>query len=205
MIGAGLLNIDFAALRTLRTVYRLNSFTDAAAELDVNQSTISYTVERLRRALDDQLFVRQAGGLVATDRCQAVMATVDQIWSEAERLASPGSFDPVKTTETISVSATFLSRAAIMPRVLQCILDAAPNLQVVINSGFASARQGLIDGTVDIALTPVNIEESGVHRRVLLQDQYVCAMSPENKLAEQELTLERYAKASHLFIDYGSA
>lgn len=205
MIGASLLNIDFAALRTMRTVFRLKSFTAAADELGVNQSTISYTIERLRRAFDDPLFVRLRGKITATDRCRELMVTVNQIWIDTERMVSPKAFDPAKISDSLAISATFLSRAAIMPRVIQKSSRAAPGLRLVLNAGFASAKQDLLDGIVDIALTPVNIKESGVHRKVLFEDSYVCAMAFDHELAKGDLTLERYAEARHLVVNYGQA
>ena len=60
--------VDIGALRTLVLVYDLRSFSAAAERLNVNQSTISYTVERLRSAFQDPLFVRQGNGVTATER-----------------------------------------------------------------------------------------------------------------------------------------
>ena len=50
--------VDFRALETLQLVYRRMSFTAAAAELNIKQSSVSYTIDRLRKAFSDQLFVR---------------------------------------------------------------------------------------------------------------------------------------------------
>ncbi|QMU57224.1 MAG: LysR family transcriptional regulator [Boseongicola sp.] len=203
MLGADFLNLDFAALRTLRTVYRLNSFSAAAQELGVNQSTISYTIERLRRAFDDRLFVRQGSAIVPTSRCSAMMADIDHIWTEAERVAEPQSFDPSAMTGSFTIMATFLSRAAIMPRVARKIAGAAPDLHIKLVSGFASARDELLKGRIDIALTPIEIDDSGVYRQNLLTDQYACAINGQNDLATQEFGLKEYANARHLVVNYG--
>ena len=112
-------NIDFAALATLRLVYRRMSFTAAANELSVKQSTVSYTIDRLRKAFSDPLFVRQAGGIAPTDRCVEVVEAAERILSEAERAASPSDFDPASSTASFTVSATYLSRSVLMPLILQ--------------------------------------------------------------------------------------
>src|SRR5690349_19759651 len=65
--------VDIGALRTLVLVYDLRSFSAAAERLNVNQSTISYTVERLRVAFQDPLFVRQGNGVTATEHCAALV------------------------------------------------------------------------------------------------------------------------------------
>ena len=66
-LNEDLLNLDFNALRTLRQVFRFGSFSKAADAIGVKQSTVSYTIDRLRKALDDQLFVRQGGRNVPTE------------------------------------------------------------------------------------------------------------------------------------------
>ena len=65
--------IDIGILRTLVLVYDLQSFSAAAKRLDVNQSTISYAIERLRGAFGDPLFVRNGNGVTATERCAALV------------------------------------------------------------------------------------------------------------------------------------
>ena len=71
-----LLAMDFAALRTLRLLYENRSFTETAEVLGVNQSAVSYTIEKLRRAFSDPLFFRQGGRVVPTERCGIIVATV---------------------------------------------------------------------------------------------------------------------------------
>ena len=56
--------IDFASLETLRLVYLRMSFTSAAEELRIKQSSVSYTIDRLRRAFDDPLQVSRDSSLL---------------------------------------------------------------------------------------------------------------------------------------------
>ena len=85
-----LLNLDFNALRTLRQVYRHGSFSKAADTIGVKQSTVSYTIDRLRNALDDQLFVRQGGRNVPTSRCNELIPIVESVLAHAERMEFQG-------------------------------------------------------------------------------------------------------------------
>ena len=48
--------IDFFALRVLSMVFELKSFSAAADALGVNQSVVSYAVNRMRDVFDDPLF-----------------------------------------------------------------------------------------------------------------------------------------------------
>ncbi|WP_224741739.1 helix-turn-helix domain-containing protein [Bradyrhizobium sp. 2S1] len=86
--------IDIGTLRTLVLVYDLQSFSAAAKRLDVNQSTISYAIERLRCALHDPLFVRNGNGVTATERCAALVGWARDMIGEIDGLAAPAEFDP---------------------------------------------------------------------------------------------------------------
>ncbi len=65
-----ILATDFRALDVLIRVYRFGSFTRAAEDLEMNQSVVSYTIDKLRAVFDDPLFVREARRLIATQRCE---------------------------------------------------------------------------------------------------------------------------------------
>ena len=67
-------SVDFASLRILKLVHAHQSFSKAADSLGANQSTISYAIARLREVFHDPLFVRQGGGIVATERCNEIVA-----------------------------------------------------------------------------------------------------------------------------------
>lgn len=197
-------NVDLAALRTLRLVYRRGSFTEAARELDVNQSSVSYTIDRLRRAFDDPLFVRQGVRVAATERCQDIVAAADLVLSEIERAASPPDFEPAEVSAEVTISATYLSRSVLIPPVMRQVRRLSPGVRLELITGFTDARDHLLSGRADIALTPVRIEESGVYGQRLLRSPYVCVMDGSNPLSEGPITPEDFARARHLTINYGA-
>lgn len=196
-------NIDFAALVTLRLVYRRMSFTAAADELNIKQSSVSYTIDRLRRAFSDRLFVRQGSGVAPTERCIEIVEAAERILSEAERAATPSEFEPASSTASVTVSATYLSRSALMPHLLRDLRQEAPGVSIELITGFTDAGRHLFSGRADIAFTPVMIDESGIFGGTLFTDGYSCLTDPGNPLAQGELTPERFASAPHLVIHYG--
>lgn len=197
--------IDFSALATLRLVYRKLSFTDAAAELNVKQSSVSYTIDRLRNAFDDPLFVRQGNNISATEKCAEIVQAADRILGELERVTVPSKFDPATIETSITISATYLSRSVIMPGIIQELRHEAPGVSVEMISGFSNVSQQLRSGSADLALSPLSIEESGVYGAFLFQDPYVCLMDRSNPLAQGKLTPKAFSDASHLIIHYGNS
>jgi len=127
-----LLNLDFNALRTLRLVFRLGSFSAAAEALDVKQSTVSYTIERLRKTLGDPLIVRQGGRNEPTVRCREVIPIIDRILAEADSLQSAGGFDPARVKADVVILAATTVTNNLMPPVLRRILTDAPGISLSI-------------------------------------------------------------------------
>ncbi len=75
--------LDFAALRCFRMVHALGSFSLAAESLGLSQSSVSYTIARLRDVFEDPLFVRQGGGIVPTDRCVEIVSRRVGCWTSS--------------------------------------------------------------------------------------------------------------------------
>jgi len=72
MEGMNLGQIDLNLLVAFERVLALGSVTRAAKELGITQPAMSRTVQRLRMALGDPLFVKVGRTLVATDRARAL-------------------------------------------------------------------------------------------------------------------------------------
>ncbi len=195
--------IDFAALETLCLVYRRKSFTAAAVELNVKQSSVSYTIDRLRKAFSDPLFVRQGNGISATERCVEIVEAAEHVLSTMEQAALPSQFEPASIQASVTISATYLSRSVLMPQFVRELRQEAPGISIELITGFTDASDQLLSGRADFALSPVEIDESGIYGKFLFEDPYFCLMDPKNPLATGKLTPEKFAAASHLIIHYG--
>ncbi|MDF0600803.1 LysR family transcriptional regulator [Psychromarinibacter sp. C21-152] len=198
-------SIDFAALRTLRLVYETGSFTAAAQALEVNQSAVSYTIDKLRRCLGDPLFVRQGGGIAATDRCAAIVAEAVQMLERLEAITAPAEFDPAQARATVAIACNYYERQLILPPVIRALRRDAPGLTMSLIQSSAQGRTQLLRSEADLLIGPIRPEEDGFYCRNLLGDRYVCVMDPEHPLAGTELTLARYTAARHAVITYAGS
>ncbi|MEJ8475606.1 LysR family transcriptional regulator [Roseibium algae] len=195
--------IDFSALRTLVLVHDTGSFSAVATRLDVNQSTVSYTIERLRKAFQDPLFVRQGSGIAATDRCREIVVEVREMIGSFEALTVPRAFDPAKASGTISLSCNYYERLVLLPDLLKVLRREAPGLHLNIHQAFGSGGQQLKQGDSDFLMGPIRFNDAGLFKRRLLNDHYVCIMDRHNPLAEKQLEIETYVSANHAIVTYG--
>lgn len=197
------LSIDFAALNTLCTVYTKRSFSGAAEALDMNQSTVSYTIERLRGAFGDPLFVRQSGGITSTPRCDEIVSAVEKILHQYASILQPEGFDPSTARADLKVSSNYLERVTILPLLIKAIRKQAPKINLKMLHSTPTGLDDLKSGRTDILLTPETSKVAEFYKEKLFSDHYVCVMDPNNALAKVELNKQNYCKAEHALIDYG--
>ncbi|WGS18370.1 MULTISPECIES: LysR family transcriptional regulator [unclassified Bradyrhizobium] len=194
--------IDIGTLRTLVLVYDLQSFSAAAKRLDVNQSTISYAIERLRGVLRDPLFVRQGNGVSATERCASLVAWARDMIGEMEGLAVPAEFDPAVAQGTMTISCNYHERQTLIPQFCARLRASAPQARLVLLDAAGHGNVHLKQNQCDIVLGPVGIVGGSFYRRHILTDHYVCVMDPDNPLARGRVALSAYARAQHVFVTH---
>lgn len=197
------LNVDFAALRVLRIVHELRSFSRAAEHLGTNQSTISYTIERLREVFQDPLFIRQAGGVAPTVRCDKIVEETQPLIEAFLELANPDAFDPSSAKATVRLACNYFERATIVPHLVRDLRQAAPDISLRIVSSTSQGRELLSSGEADTLVGPFKIEATGFYRERLFREKYVCVMDPQNPLAKGDLNIDQFLDAPHAVVTYG--
>lgn len=199
------LNVDFAALRTLRLVHDHQSFSVAAEVLEVNQSAVSYTIDRLRSVFSDPLFVRQGARIAATDRCTDIVEQSVALIDDFEALITPAVFVPEDTDHVFRIACNYYERRVILPRILPAFRRLAPNARLDILSSTANGRLQLTRSETEMLIGPIRPDEAGFYCRTLLSDRYVVVMDRGNPLAHAPLSLDAYTTASHITVNYGGS
>ncbi len=149
-------------LRVLDAVLRQQSVTRAADALGISQSAVSQSLAQLRQHFDDPLFLRERGGIVATDfllglapRMQELLANIDEL------LVSPAAFDPGQSERTITICTPDAGEMALLPILVHQISEHAPNCRVrTINIDVMNLDLALEEGQADIVVTGAAIATS---------------------------------------------
>lgn len=197
------LSVDFAAIRTLRMVFDLGSFSKAAEILDVNQSSVSYTVDRLRQVFRDPLFVRQGGGIAPTGRCIELVERCGRLLDEFEALAAPLEFDPDRASDSVAIACNYYERILLLPLVIEELRRRAQGLAVDVTTAGSHGIEYLKRGEVDLLIGPYRVDNEDFHYQPLFNDQYVCVMDEKNPLNGEDLSVKTYIGANHAVVTYG--
>jgi DNA-binding transcriptional LysR family regulator len=196
-------DIDLSDLKILKLVHHHRSFTRAAEAVDQNQSTVSYRIDKLRKAFDDPLFVRVGGRLATTRRCDEIVQFANATLDQLEALLSGSEFDPLEAEDSLCISCNQYQRALILPIVFRMVRNRAPRLKLRIITASTKGAGHLKSGEADLLICPIRLGGEGFFQRRLLGEHYVCVMHRDNPLAAAPFGPDAYLDAEHATVNYG--
>lgn len=196
------LDVDFAALRTLRTVRDAGSFSLAAKRLDIRQSTVSHTVQRLRRVFGDPLFVPKGRGIAATERCIEIARGATRLLARYENLVLPEVFDLQTAEIDVTIAVTHQQRILLATDLVRYIRKHAPGIKVQLNYAHGDSLSDLFDDKCDILITPLPHRAGSLYRRHLFRDRYVCVVDRCHPNADRPFTMEDFSASRHVLVSY---
>ena len=193
-------DIDLSDLKALKLVHYHRSFARAAQAMDQSQSTVSYRIEKLRKAFGDPLFVRVGRRLSITPRCAAIVQFAGETPDRLDALLCPSEFDPGEADETVCISCNDHQRTLILPAVFRMIRARAPALKLRIITASPKGPQHLKSGETDLLIGPLRLAGVAFFQRPLLREHYVCVMHRDHALADGPAA---YFHARHARVNYG--
>lgn len=194
---------DFMALsvqdmRLLLALHELGTVSRAAEKLEISQSSASYGLNKLRRALSGPLFVRQGAGMAATARGEEAAAYCKNVLLGLEALATPDRFEPQTSTRSFRVAATTYEIFGLLCGKYQALRQIAPRITLHIDDIDNVNAVEQLNNRWDILLTPYLPETGGLKQRKLLEDTYAVFFDPEH--SEPPSSIEELAAAKHAVV-----
>ncbi|MBS3804628.1 MAG: LysR family transcriptional regulator [Oleiphilaceae bacterium] len=191
-------NLDVRALTVFVTVLDTGSVSAAAVKLGVSQSAVSHTLDRLRLALGDNLFVKSGRGIAPTRYAVQTGPHVRQILDELRALSAGPPFVPAKAEFTVTIAANDYQRDLLLPPLMSVLRETAPGIRLnVIPSGIPSAGM-LRKELCDLIISPHAPDASDILQRRLLDDRMVVFFDPEQR--DAPATLADYLRSQHVDI-----
>jgi DNA-binding transcriptional LysR family regulator len=206
---------DLNLLVLFETVLETGNVGRAAAALHLSPSAVSHGLGRLRRLLNDPLFLRTPRGVIPTERALDLAPQVTDILQNVRgMLATAEPFDPATSTRrfrigtpdsALAVHGPLLVQqvAAEAPGVTLSLLHILPNFRISPDEGaFTHVLAQLDDRSLDLAAIP-QLAEAPLPARFLARslggDRLVAVCRPDHPFA-QAPSLETYCAARHVFM-----
>ncbi|WAC73447.1 LysR family transcriptional regulator [Roseateles sp. SL47] len=194
--------LDLNLLKAFDALMDERNLTRAAERLSVTQPAVSATLNRLREALGDPLFVRTQRGMAPTPRALALGGPIKRILADIETVIQPTEFEPASAAFTVTVSATdYALRAVVMP-FIAALRPQAPGVRVaVVQAHGNDLLERMERGELDLALITPQMSPPDLHSRTLFEERYVCVMRDGHPAAAADgLSLDVFCGLDHAMV-----
>ena len=168
------LGLDGYTLRTFITVLEETSVSKAALRLGVSQSAVSHTLDRLRLAFDDALFVRDGRGIIPTTKAASLREPVESIINNLKSLAEQREFDPLIDSLEFTIATNDPTMLLIFPRLIKKLHTEGikPRFHFM-PSGVPSANLSRAS-RCQLLITPAPPKAKDIIQEQLFQSKMVC-------------------------------
>lgn len=192
--------LDGNALRLFLAVLEEGSVTRAARRLDLTQSAVSHGLDRLRRIVDDPLFVKSGRGIVATAHAESLAEPARVLLEKMQAFARGSRFDPATARLSLTIAANDLQRDLLLPTLRARLAKAVQSVSLrILPSGRPTAAL-LRENRCDLLISPRPPEGSDILQKRLITDRYVCFFDASVRPAPKRRG--DYLAAEHITVVY---
>lgn len=125
--------IDLSLIKVFIIIYEAKNISHAADRLNLSQPSVTYNLNRLRKFLNDPLFIRDKFGVKPTKLAQSLYPTFRQSISDIEvAIAAAQNFDPKTSTKTFRLGLSDLGEICLLPSLIQYLSKEAPLIKLEI-------------------------------------------------------------------------
>ncbi len=200
MNGLHMTAIDLNLLRVFDTLLTERSVTRAGTRLGLSQSAVSHALNRLRYALDDELFVRGPSGMTPTARAQELGPQVHAALSQLQAAFAPRDFDPATTERRFTVVAGSYACAVLIPPLVSRLAEEAPSVELVVADAAVDVLEQLDARRTDFVVGAVVAGPPRISVSPLLTDSLVWTVRAQSPLSSAPIGLEELLSLQHVVI-----
>lgn len=206
--------IDLNLLVLFEAVFAEAHVGRAAARMHLSTSAVSHGLGRLRRVLNDPLFLKTPKGVVPTERALALApAIADALRKVREVVARSEPFDPATSSRRMVIGAPDGVAAVLLPSLLSQLAAEAPRIDIGIRQllpvageiaperAWRDAFRDLETRALDIAIIPSDEGPARFERRTLYEEDFVLAMRPGHPFLDRS-GVDTYCASDHLVVSH---
>lgn len=190
--------LDGHGLRLFLAVLEEGSVTAAADRLDLTQSAVSHSLQKLRRIVGDPLFVKSGRGIVATAHALSLAEKARRIVDGLEDFARKPNFRPEGARLQLTIAANDFQAEMLLPELFRRLSAVMQRVELRVTPSGSPGPDLLRDRACDLILSPMPPEGTDIQRRRLFEDRYACfydqggrsaPASPDEYLAARHVTV----------------
>jgi DNA-binding transcriptional LysR family regulator len=181
----------------------------AASRLNLTPSAVSHGLGRLRRLLNDPLFLRTPKGVVPTARALDLAAPVADVLARVRSvMATATPFDPSTSTRRFTIGAPDGISAVVLHPLLAGLNRRAPQLDISLRQILPSparvwqtALAELEAREMDVAIIPSDDIPARFEKRPVYEEDFVIAARTGHPFAARS-TLKQFCAMRHVVVSH---
>jgi DNA-binding transcriptional LysR family regulator len=191
---------DLNLLVLFETVLEERNVGRAAARLNLSASAVSHGLGRLRRLLNDPLFLKTPKGVVPSERAKELAAPIADILARVRSVVSTAEpFDPERSRRRLTIG-TADGFSVFLPPLLDEIARTARGIDIVVRHMQMEAALSDLDGRlIDVAVAPFYELPARFAAQTLYEEEFVVAARIGHPFLKNP-TLENYCRMQHLLV-----
>jgi DNA-binding transcriptional LysR family regulator len=124
--------LDLNLLKVFNAVIEERSVLRASQKVALSQSAVSHSLARLRKMLEDDLFVRTGSGMQPTSRALVMAPLIRDALRSLEAALNLPKFDPATSTKQFTLAANDFTTLVLASPLLKILSQEAPLVDLVI-------------------------------------------------------------------------
>lgn len=199
-----LTRVDLNLLVTFTVLMQERHVTRTGEILKVSQGAVSASLRRLRRMLDDELFVRSKAGMIPTPKALEIAPRIKLALGELSRvLDGEPRFDPTQSSKAFTLAMSDDIEAHALPLILQELERRQLKISVIIRQANRQTIESqLADGSTDLAIAAVPHLGGSYHQEQLFSSTYACVFDSARLGIPAPISLENYLSLGHLLVSF---
>ncbi len=122
---------DLNLLLVFEAMLETRSVSKASERLNISQPSMSNALAKLRKAFDDQMFIRVKNTMEPTPRALSIAPAVKEILARTRsEVFQRHTFSPEQSSQTFTLCMTDLAQAAYLPRIINAMRVDAPKAKL---------------------------------------------------------------------------
>lgn len=197
--------LDLNLLRVFDALAEEKSVTRAGRRLGLTQSAVSHALNRLRFALNDELFVRGPDGMRPTARGAEIHPQLRRALDQVQAALGPSDFVPAETHRRFSIAAPSAVATLLLPQVIERMRREAPNAGLRVQRIGADVGEALESGRLDLAVGGFGRVGGAFIKETLMEERMIWVVRKGHPAADRPLTVEGLCELPLLMLSAGDA
>ena len=195
--------LDFQALEIFHTLYALHNVTATSELLSLSQSTVSYSLNRLRNVFEDELFIPTRSGMMPTQKAKSIADSVKVILEKiSDCVDEKVIFSPKDEKVSFTIFAPEYFEILILPMLMKDIIKHELKIHIeMIRPDVKVPFEEILSKRIDLGIMPLNRFEnlpSSLEHETILTDKLI-AVFEGKPLIDSTLTIDEMLTQKQVF------